>query len=309
MPLSWRAKLFDRLKNKLRTRLLVFLLPILLIAAAIAVVFCLRANTGTGMFDGERAYQHVLAQVDFGARTPGSPAHVDTALYIQRTLTSAGWQVELQQGEALGHPLTNIVAKRGDGAEWIILGAHYDTRLHADREDSLINQTQPVPGANDGASGVAVLLELARVLPKDLDREVWLVFFDLEDQGRIEGWEWILGSQAFAETLAGTPDAVVIVDMVGDADLNLYREKTSTPELVDEIWSLAAEMGYDAYFINAEKHAIMDDHTPFLNLGINAVDIIDFDYPYWHTLEDTADKVAPRSLKVVGDVLLAWLTR
>jgi Zn-dependent M28 family amino/carboxypeptidase len=132
---------------------------------------------------------------------------------------------------------------------------------------------------------------------------------DLEDQRRIVGWEWILGSQAFAETLAGNPDAVVVVDMVGDADLNLYREKTSTPELVEEIWSLAAELGYGEYFISTDRHALLDDHTPFLNQGISAIDIIDFDYPYWHTLEDTADKVAPGSLKIVGDVLLAWLTR
>ena len=301
--------MFDTSKNAARTRILIFSLPVLLMVIVIAVLFSLHAATTTREFDAERAYQHVLTQVDFGARTPGSQAHADTVHYIQRTLTRTGWQVELQQTEVLGHPLTNIVAKRGSGPKWVILGAHYDTRIYADREETAIDQSQTVPGANDGASGVAVLLELARVLPRDLDREVWLVFFDLEDQGRIDGWEWILGSQAFAETLAGNPDAVVVVDMVGDADLNLYREKTSTPELVEEIWSLAAELGYGEYFISTDRHALLDDHTPFLNQGISAIDIIDFDYPYWHTLEDTADKVAPGSLKIVGDVLLAWLTR
>lgn len=301
--------MIDLKDQTVRKRILVFSLPILLIVILIAVISSLSAGVTPSEFNGDQAYQHVLTQVDFGARAPGSQAHSETTKYIIENLTKAGWEVEIQVDDALGHPLTNIVAKRGGGDRWVILGAHYDTRILADRDANPENQTQPVPGANDGASGVAVLLELARVLPKDLDREVWLVFFDLEDQGRIEGWDWILGSQAFVGALDGIPDAVVIVDMVGDADLNLYREITSSPELVDEIWSLAEELGYAEYFINSDKHALLDDHTPFLNIGINAIDIIDFDYPYWHTLEDTVDKVSPGSLKIVGDVLLAWLTR
>jgi Zn-dependent M28 family amino/carboxypeptidase len=96
--------------------------------------------------------------------------------------------------------------------------------------------------------------------------------------------------------------------MIGDADLNIYLEKNSNPELSAEIWAQAAALGYDEYFINEEKFSMLDDHTPFLENGIPAVDIIDFDYPYWHTTEDTANKVSVESLQIVGDTMLAWLS-
>jgi Zn-dependent M28 family amino/carboxypeptidase len=163
-----------------------------------------------------------------------------------------------------------------------------------------------VPGANDGASGVAVLLELARTLPEDIS-PVWLVFFDAEDNGRIEGWDWILGSRAFVEEVPVSPQAVVIVDMVGDADLNLYYELNSDETIRTEIWNTAAALGYGNIFIQTGKHSMLDDHTPFLEKGIPAVDIIDFDYPYWHTTEDTLDKVSTESLGAVGDTLWHWL--
>ena len=118
-------------------------------------------------------------------------------------------------------------------------------------------------GANDGASGVAVLLELARTIPMEVD-DVWLVFFDLEDNGHLPTWEWILGSRAFVDGYALNPDAVVILDMIVDADLNIYLEKNSNPELRSEIWAQAQSLGHDNYFINEEKFSILDDHTPFL---------------------------------------------
>ncbi len=207
----------------------------------------------------------------------------------------------------MGHPIRNIIAKRGSGSPWLIFGAHFDSRFVADNDPVIANQTLPVPGANDGASGVAVLLEMARVLPKNSDKQVWLVFFDAEDQGRIEGWDWILGSRAFSESLTGKPDAVVVVDMIGDADLNIYREKSSDKAITDSIWQTAAGLGYADNFINEEKYNILDDHLPFLELGIPAVDIIDFDYSYWHTLSDTQDHIWPQSLAVVGTTLLTWL--
>jgi Zn-dependent M28 family amino/carboxypeptidase len=134
-----------------------------------------------------------------------------------------------------------------------------------------------------------------------------LVFFDAEDNGRIEGWDWILGSRAFVDQLAGQPDAVVIVDMIGDADLNIKMETSSTLSLVVEIWEQANALGYSDHFIPRPGYRILDDHTPFLQAGIPAVDIIDFDYPYWHTTEDTIDKISAQSLQVVGETLLAWL--
>jgi Zn-dependent M28 family amino/carboxypeptidase len=178
----------------------------------------------------------------------------------------------------------------------------------ADEDPDPAKQFDPVPGANDGASGVAVLLELARVLP-DNSVPVWLVFFDAEDNGRIEGWDWILGSQAFVEELDFHPEAVVIVDMIGDAVQDIYIERNSNPALVNEIWGIAAELGYQKSFIATAKHSMLDDHTPFIRAGIPAIDIIDFDYPYWHTTEDTVDKVSAESLEAVGKTLQEWISR
>jgi Zn-dependent M28 family amino/carboxypeptidase len=137
---------------------------------------------------------------------------------------------------------------------------------------------------------------------------LWLVFFDAEDQGHFNGWSWILGSRAFVEELKYKPQAVVIVDMIGDADLNIYMEKNSDPTLRAEIWATAAQLGYRKNFIPEEKYPMLDDHTPFLEAGIPAVDLIDFDYPYWHTTQDTPDKVSAQSLKVVGETLWTWVT-
>jgi Zn-dependent M28 family amino/carboxypeptidase len=105
------------------------------------------------------------------------------------------------------------------------------------------------------------------------------------------------------------PRAVIIVDMVGDADLNIYKERNSDPEIMDEIWGTAKRLGYESKFIPDYKHSMLDDHTPFLEAGIPAVDIIDFDYPYWHTTQDTPDKVSAESLQVVGETLRAWLVQ
>jgi Zn-dependent M28 family amino/carboxypeptidase len=259
-------------------------------------------------FDGLRAYADVQTQVAFGPRIPGSDGHAQVQAWMRAELESAGWQVEIQESEALGHPIQNIVAKRNDVSPQIILGAHYDTRMFADNDPDFANHTQPVPGANDGASGVAVLLELARTLPED-SVSTWLVFFDAEDNGRIAGWDWILGSREFVKNNVLQPRAVVIVDMIGDEDLNIYKERNSNPDLTDEIWDVANGLGYGQQFIAEYKFSMTDDHTPFLEAGIPAVDIIDFDYPYWHTLADTPDKVSAVSLEAVGKTLWTWITQ
>jgi len=257
-------------------------------------------------FDSSRAYADVQTQVAFGPRIPGSAGHAQIREWMRAELESAGWQVEVHESERLGHPIFNLIAKRNAEPPQIILGAHYDTRMIADHDPDPAKQTEPVPGANDGASGVAVLLELARTLPADTT-PTWLVFFDTEDNGRIEGWDWILGSRAFAEEIPINPRAVVIVDMIGDADLNIYLEKNSNVAIRTEIWNTAASLGYGDVFINEEKYSMLDDHTPFLEKNIPAVDIIDFDYPYWHTTQDTPDKVSAESLQAVGDTLLHWI--
>ncbi len=256
-------------------------------------------------FDGQRAYQDVLAQVAFGPRIPDSLAHAQTIAYIQEQLRKAGWQAQIQYTTWQGFAIKNIIASRTDQAPQIILGAHYDSRMLAD-QDPGPGRNSPVPGANDGASGVAVLLELARTLPKD-DLPTWLVFFDAEDDGGIAGRDWIMGSQAFVAALTFHPRAAIIVDMVGDADLNIYIEKNSNAALVSEIWGQASRLGFSQQFIPTIKYSMEDDHTPFLRAGIPAVDIIDFDYPYWHTAADTPDKVSPKSLEIVGETLLSWL--
>jgi len=165
----------------------------------------------------------------------------------------------------------------------------------------------PVPGANDGGSGVAVLLEMARILPDDLPLPVQIVFFDAEDNGGIGDWDWILGSRAFVQQLKDPPEAAIIVDMVGDADLKIYKEHNSNVDLMEQIWEQARLLGYDEVFLPENKFSVLDDHTPFIEAGIPAVDIIDLDYPYWHTTADTAEKVSVESLQIVGDTLLAWI--
>jgi glutaminyl-peptide cyclotransferase len=255
------------------------------------------------VFEGEAAYEHVAAQCDFGFRPSGSQALRATGDYIIAELERLGWVVETQEFDYLGTPVRNIIGRSGTGP-LVIVGAHYDTRRSADQEDS----SKPVMGANDGASGVAVLLELARTLDRDnLRNEVWLAFFDAEDDGGLDGWQWCVGSSYMAENLTITPGAVVVVDMVGDTDQKLYLEHNSDPALQTQLWDVAATLGYTDAFIAEYKYAIFDDHVPFARRDITAVDIIDFDYRYWHTTQDTPDKVSPESLERVGRVLEVWL--
>jgi len=295
--------------QKTKTTTTVHYLLLLLIIMVATTACTMKQVEAAEAFDGERAMEDVYKQVSFGPRTPGSAAHADTVDYILEVLSENGWDSEVQETSLMGHPIRNVLGKRGTGEPWLLLGAHYDSRLIADRDPDPAKATQPVPAANDGASGVAVLLELARVLPEDLPGEIWLVFFDVEDNGRIPGWDWILGSTAFANSLQAYPDEVIIVDMIGDADLTLYQEGNSDDALTEKIWTLAAELGYSDVFIPQVKHNILDDHIPFLTLGIPAVDIIDIDYAYYHTTDDTPDKVSTDSLKAVGDTLLAYLTQ
>lgn len=257
-------------------------------------------------FNGQRAYADVITQMDFGPRIPGSLAHDKIVAWLQNSLQDAQWSVEIQETTRMDHPIRNVIAKRGTGAPWIILGAHYDSRMHADQDADPAKHSQPVPGANDGASGVAVLLELARTLPSVPDRQIWLVFIDAEDQGDLPKWDWLLGSRAFADSLTSKPDAVIIIDMIGDSDLNIYKEENSDPVITQQIMDAANQLGYGNAFFSASRWNMIDDHTPFLEKGIHAVDLIDFDYPYWHTTQDTADKVSASSLQAVGDTLLHW---
>ncbi|MCX6054528.1 MAG: M28 family peptidase [Chloroflexi bacterium] len=237
--------------NKHRSFFILFTGVLILL---IVLLFSIEKDPKNQEFDKERAYQDVITQVNFGPRVPGSPAHQKTIEYIQSELENNHWTTEIQEAEINGQTIFNVIAKRGHSDSWIIFGAHYDSRFFASNEDDPESKSQPVPGANDGASGVAVLLELSRILPKDIDKEIWLVFFDAEDQGNIDNWDWILGSRAFVRELVGKPSAVVIIDMIGDSDLSIYREISSDPALTTSIWKSAKELGFSSQFIDQEKY-------------------------------------------------------
>jgi glutaminyl-peptide cyclotransferase len=258
-------------------------------------------------FEGGLAYEYVLAQEALGPRPTGSQAGWATGDYIIEQLESLGWAVETQEFVFQGVRGRNVIGKAGRGPV-VIIGAHYDTRPAADREPNPDSRRRPILGANDGGSGVAVLLELARVLGLErLDQQVWLAFFDAEDQGHLDGWPFSVGAREMAQNLLIRPQAVVVVDMVGDADQEIYYERNSDAQLSAELWAIAAGLGYSNSIISQPKYMIIDDHLPFVEQGIPSVDMIDFDYPYWHTLEDTADKVSPTSLERVGRTLEVWL--
>jgi glutaminyl-peptide cyclotransferase len=279
---------------------------------ALALVVLALVPNGTGCrtagnrFDGDRAYAHVERLCDLGPRPVGSEALRKAADYIRGALADNGWEVDTQEFANQGEVLCNVIGRKGSGP-LIILGTHYDTRPLADRDP--VDRSRPVMGANDGGSGVAVLLELARALDESAigETEIWLAFFDGEDRGGIDGWPWCVGSRFMAETLAQDldhrPEYVLIVDMVGDADQRIYYEWSSALWLQERLWRIAADLGYGEHFVAKHRYTIVDDHTPFLEWGMGAALVIDFDYPYWHTCHDTLDKISVDSLQRVGDVV------
>lgn len=265
------------------------------------------APAARGDFNGEQAYAYVLAQMALGPRVTGTAGGVAAGDLIAAELEEAGWAAEFQPFEYRGAAARNVIGKANIGTgSIIILGAHYDTRRRADQDAA--DPQAPVPGANDGASGVAVLLELARTLDREkIPHEIWLAFFDAEDNGNLDGWDWIIGSQHMADNLTVEPEAMILLDMIGDADQQIYLEGNSDPVLSARLWTTAANLGYGQYFFPVRRYTMIDDHIPFANRGIAAVDIIDFDYPYWHTTADTADKVSAASLERVGRTLEVFL--
>jgi glutaminyl-peptide cyclotransferase len=280
-----------------------------IIIICVIIILILLIKDPNKVFDQEAAFKNIETQMAFGPRVPGSEAHQTFINWAGMELTKNDWNVEFQTGEISGHALTNIIGKKGQGDEIIMLSAHYDSRIVADQDPEFPTISQPVPGANDGASGVAVLMELSRVLSIPRDKQMWIVLFDIEDNGNLQDWEWILGSRYFADHLEIRPSKVVNLDMIGDSELTIYKEKNSTASVNDDIWGIAEQLGYKEVFIPQYAHSIIDDHTPFLRLGIEAVDIIDMNYPYWHTTEDDISRVSARSLGVVGHVIETWLEK
>jgi hypothetical protein len=272
-------------------------------------------------FDGKRAYQHVAALVAMGPRSAGSPGIEKAREYLLRELRGYGLKPRVEPFTPLTPRgrvgMKNLVVDLpGRSPQIILITSHYDTKDFADF---------PFVGANDGGSSTGVLLELARVLAKEKgahDLSYRLAFFDGEE-AFCAGWSDCLngqdntyGSREMVATLRRTGEisrikAMVLLDMVGDRDLVIPREENSTGWLVDTIWETARDLGYQRHFPE-ESHWMSDDHLPFLEAGIPAVDLIDFDYgdgetSYWHTREDTLDKIDARSLQIVGEVVLQSL--
>ncbi|MHA2142226.1 MAG: M28 family peptidase [Candidatus Thorarchaeota archaeon] len=265
-------------------------------------------------FSGTNAMSHLVAQVDFGPRPPGSDNLSQCRQYIVDTLEAQGWEIIIQNFTYQEVECVNVIAWYGALRNAsIILGAHYDTRPLADRDPYPSNRSLPVLGANDGASGPAVLLEMARVLPVEVRPEVELIFFDAEDSGGINGWDWIVGSNYYVDQLNSSRissiSSMILLDMIGDSELTLYRESGSTRFLQDIIWSLAADMGYSDTFLDAFGGTILDDHRPFIDAGISAVDIIHHNpFPSsWHTTEDIPERCSAASLQIVGEVVETFI--
>jgi glutaminyl-peptide cyclotransferase len=263
----------------------------------------------TGGFDGARAYKHVEQLVAIGPHSAGSEAIHRAQDYIIGQLKSFGCPVEEENFHAPSTPvgdvaMKNILVKIPSANPNIILyGSHYDTK----RIPNFV-------GADDAGSSTGVLLELARLLCARKNAEtVWLAFFDGEEAFN---FNWVnpdntYGSRELAASLALSGDlrrvkAMILVDMVGPTSPVFKRESNSTPWLTDILWSTAARLGYGKVFIS-ELANVSDDHFSFLNRDIAAADIIDLDVPYWHTTQDTLDKVDPRTLAITGHVLIESL--
>ena len=265
-----------------------------------------------GNFNAQRAFAYLEKQCEFGPRVPGTTVHKETGIYLFAELEKYADEVAFQPFDFRHQNRTiqmnNILARFGEGSGGkILLAAHWDTRPFADRDPNPANRNTPILGANDGASGVAILLEIARVLKsKPPPIQIIIVLFDGEDYGRTVS-TMFLGSTYFAENMGRwEADFGILLDMVGDRALSLPMERYSwnaARDLTEAIWQRAEELGLPA-FQRRLGPAIMDDHLPLIQSGVPTIDIIDFDYPHWHTVEDTPDKCSAESLDIVGRLVL-----
>jgi len=279
-----------------------FLAPVLIIIlGSCSINSTLKPNK----FDGNLAFSIIKDLAKLGPRIPNSRASEKAVDYIGNLLSKNGWGIDFQNFSHSNCSGTNIIASKGFGSKQILLGTHFDSRAFVDATTE--NVHVGVPGVNDGLSGVSVLLELSRILPLNDNFQLSLAFFDCEDQGDINGQLWAAGSTYFVMNSNTLPDIVVIIDMIGDKNLNIYKETNSSVSISNDLWQVASTLGFQETFINETRYSLLDDHFPFLQAGVPAALIIDFDYPYWHTTEDTIDKVHPNSLQQVGDVLFAWI--
>jgi len=272
-------------------------------------------------FDGQRAFDLLTQQVNFGPRIPDTEPSRQTQQLIAQKLQDAGAQVLRQEFtvtyRGVTYRMVNVLGVlKGRSDRKVLLCAHYDTRPVADQDPNPDNRNKPIPGANDGASGVVVLLVIARVLKiYQPPRTIVFAFFDGEDLGDVSDGGMFFGSKYFARNLTVNgvnlrAEMGVLLDMVGDRDFRSTDETFSrqfAPQVVDGILRAAKVLGYGGLFFQPPAMSIMDDHLPLNEADIPTADIIDFDYPYWHTLQDTPDKCSAETLAIVGRTVLQWL--
>ncbi|HKO16909.1 MAG TPA: M28 family peptidase [Gemmatimonadaceae bacterium] len=310
--------------------------------ALLLLAGCERFRGPRTSFSGDAAYGYTKAQVAFGPRVPGTPAHrragdwiLDQMRTRADTVIVQSWTHVTAQGDSL--PLRNFLARvNAKATDRVLYLTHWDTRPTADEDPTLGNRRLPIPGANDGASGVGLLMALADALKKTPPNVgVDLLFVDGEDYGDFNTYsdtasnpDVLIGSTYFASHLP-SPDYKplfgVLWDMIGDAHLQIFQESISAnnaPEVVTRVWGVAKDLGYGKYFIDEDHGAITDDHVPLIRKGLRVIDVIDIDYcttgtactppdprNLHHTLQDTMDKVSAKSLQIVGDVATALVTR
>ena len=293
-----------------------------LVALALAIVACKGDAPPEGKFDGAAALGYAKAQLDFGPRIPGTTGAQRAGDWIIQqmklradTVIVQSWTHTTLDGKQL--PMRNIVARFNPSATARILYVtHWDTRPMSDQAENMAERQLPVPGANDGASGVGLFVALGDALKKNPPAGgVDLLFVDGEDYGQFDDKlaDVLIGSAYFAKNPPEPgykPIFGVLWDMIGDADLAIKKEGYSVqqaPEVVDRVWAKAAELGFDRVFLPVEQGAITDDHVPLLQAGMRVIDVIDIDYPHHHRPTDTLDKISARSLSIIGEVAEALL--
>ncbi len=295
-----------------------------ILAGAVFLAACNDAAQPNSDFDGKAALEYARTQMSFGARVPGTVNAQKAGDWIEArmreradTVIVQKWTHTTIKGKQL--PMRNIFAQfRPELTERVLYVTHWDSRPTADQSEKLGDWQLPVPGANDGASGVGLFVALGDLLKKTPPNVgVDLLFVDGEDYGDFgEMTDVLVGSMFFAADVKARnykPIYGVLWDMIGDRDLRIAREPNSVsaaPEVVKRVWDVAASLGYQKYFVpEMFPDPITDDHIPLLRAGMHVIDVIDIDYPYHHRTSDTMDKISAESLKIVGDVAAALVTR
>jgi Zn-dependent M28 family amino/carboxypeptidase len=295
----------------------------LLLLALVALSACKGREPKAGKFDGESALRYAKVQVDFGPRIPGTPGAQRAGDWIINemrrradTVIVQSWTHTTVDGKQI--PMRNILARfQPQATDRILYVTHWDTRPISDGSTNLGDRQLPVPGANDGASGVGLFVALGDALKKTPPTfGVDLLFVDGEDYGSFDDpnlADVLIGSRYFSKNPPDSgykPIFGVLWDMIGDKDLAIKKEGYSmqqAPEVVERVWSTAKDLGHDRVFLPVEQGAITDDHVPLLEAGYRVIDVIDIDYPYHHQPTDTIDKISARSLSIVGEVAEALL--